>query len=105
LFNAVGEVTFGGFQSRLLLNYAGPRISDVGANGAPDIIETGRTTLDLVFQQRIVDRVSARLSLENLTDEAYVFTQGIGDDLEEQRNFKLGRTVALTLSFTLWPGR
>ena len=42
-----------GFSTRLLFNYFGDRISDVGANEAPDIIEQGRGSLDLVFAQRI----------------------------------------------------
>ena len=43
----------GGFSTRVLFNYFGDRISDVGANEAPDIIEQGRGSLDLVFAQRI----------------------------------------------------
>ena len=53
LFNLIGRV-----HARRLLgaaccfNYFGDRISDVGANEAPDIIEQGRGSLDLVFSQR-----------------------------------------------------
>ena len=37
----------------MLFNYFGDRISDVGANEAPDIIEEGRGSLDVVFAQRL----------------------------------------------------
>ena len=52
LFNLIGEYAIGGFSARVLVNFFGDRISDVGANQAPDIIEQGRGTLDLVFSQR-----------------------------------------------------
>jgi outer membrane receptor protein involved in Fe transport len=91
LFNMTAEVTAKDFSGRVLYNFAGDRISDVGANEAPDVIEAGRGTLDLVFSQRI-RRFNVRLSLENLTDEKYLFTQGNRD----QRVYKLGRTVAVS---------
>ena len=52
LFNVMAEYTLSGFSARLLFNYFGDRISDVGSNEAPDIIEQGRGSLDLVFSQR-----------------------------------------------------
>jgi TonB-dependent receptor len=98
LFNLTGEVTVRGFSTRLLFNYSGDRISDVGANEAPDIIEEGRGTLDVVFAQRI-RALGLRLTVENLTDSKYEFTQTLGTT-ETQRLFKIGRTVALSLSFS-----
>jgi hypothetical protein len=97
LFNGIFEFAAGSFSSRLLVNYFGDRISDVGANGAPDIIENGRPTLDLVFGQT-VGRFGVRLNVENLTDSAWIFTQGS----EEQRVFKLGRTVSVSVGYTLF---
>ena len=47
-----------GFSTRLLYNYFGDRIADVGANGAPDIVEQGRGSLDLVLSQRVRGSVS-----------------------------------------------
>ena len=76
LFNVTGECARGGFSARVLLNYVGDRISDVGANQAPDIVEQGRETVDLVFVQRFGSRYNLRFSVENLTDAEYLFTQG-----------------------------
>ena len=53
LFNIGGEAFFGGFSTRVLYNFVGDRISDVGANEAPDIVEQGRGALDVVLAQRI----------------------------------------------------
>ena len=62
LFNFTAEYATGGFSARVLLNYAGDRISDVGANQAPDAIEEGRETVDLVFTQRLGSHFTMRFS-------------------------------------------
>jgi len=97
LFNVTGEFVAGGFTTRVLVNYAGDRISDVGSNQAPDIVEQGRETVDLVFTQRL-GRFNLRLSGENLTDSDYLFTQGSA----HQRVFKLGRTIGFSLGFNVF---
>src|SRR5687767_5490952 len=97
LFNVTAEFAMRGFSTRVLFNYFGDRISDVGANQAPDIIEQGRSSLDLVFSQQIRE-LGLRLTLENLTDSRYLFTQGV----EDQRVYKLGRTIALSFGYSLF---
>lgn len=98
LFNLTGEYTIGGFAARALVNFAGDRISDVGANQAPDVIEQGRETVDFVITQRLGTKISLRLSGENLTDSDYQFTQGD----QSQRTFKLGRTFGFSLGFNVF---
>jgi outer membrane receptor protein involved in Fe transport len=100
LFNVTGEYTLGGFSARVLFNYFGDRISDVGANDAPDIIEEGRGSVDLVLAQRLRG-LGIRLTLENLTDTKYQFTQTLTTS-ETQRLFKLGRTVALSFGYNVF---
>jgi TonB-dependent receptor len=97
LFNLMAEYTRGGFSGRFLVNYFGDRISDVGANQAPDIFEEGRGSLDIVFTQRI-NRFSIRFAVDNLTDSEYLFTQGA----ETQRAFKLGRVVQFGLGVNVF---
>ncbi|HEY5619611.1 MAG TPA: TonB-dependent receptor [Vicinamibacterales bacterium] len=99
LFNLTAELAVRGFSARGLFNYFGDRISDVGANQAPDIIEQGRGSFDLVFAQRLAG-LGIRLALENLTDSKYLFTQTGADD--PQRLFKIGRTVALSFSYNVF---
>jgi TonB-dependent receptor len=97
LFNMTGEFTLRGFTARALVNYFGDRISDVGANQAPDVIEEGRGSLDVVVSQRI-GRFNVRFSADNLTDSEFLFTQGP----ETQRLFKLGRAFSLSFGVNVF---
>jgi len=97
LFNGVAELTLGGFQTRVLYNFFGNRISDVGANQAPDIVEQGRGSLDVVFAQRFRG-LGFRLTIENLTDEPYVFKQAD----EDQRRYDLGRAVMFSIGYSFF---
>ena len=99
LFNLTAEFAAGGFSTRMLFNYFGDRISDVGANDAPDIVEQGRPSLDLVFAQR-VRGLGIRLTLENLTDSDYEFTQAGAPD--PQRLYRLGRTIGLSFGYNVF---
>jgi outer membrane receptor protein involved in Fe transport len=98
LFNLTAEYARGGFGARVLLNYSGDRISDVGANQAPDAIEEGRETVDVVFTQRVGSHFTFRLSGENLTDSEILFTQGNS----RQRAYKLGRTIGLSVGISVF---
>ena len=98
LFNVTAEYALKGFSARVLVNYAGDRISDVGANQAPDIIEQGRETVDVVLTQRLGSRFSFRVSGENLTDADYLFTQGHAT----QRTFKFGRTIGVSVGLNVF---
>jgi hypothetical protein len=95
--NLALETTFGGFTARALFNYFGDRISEAGSNEAPDVFEEGRGILDFVFSQRLRDLI-LRLSVENVNDPEYRFTQGGLN----QRLFKLGRTVTFSVGYSLF---
>ena len=95
LFNLIGEYSVGDFSARALYNFFGDRISDVGANDAPDIVENGRGQLDVVLQQRLRG-LNVRVTAENLLDADYRFTQGS----EDQRLFSLGRTFTVSFGFS-----
>ena len=96
LFNVMAEGRFGSSSVRLLWNFVGDRITDVGASGLPDIIQEGRNQVDVVYSQRLFRRLTLRLSGDNLTNDGYEFSQG---DLR-QRYFELGRTFSLNFSFS-----
>jgi TonB-dependent receptor len=100
LFNVAAEYFAGGFSTRVLFNYFGDRIADVGANEAPDIIEQGRGRLDLVFSHRLRG-LNIRFNVENLTDSEYLFTQTLTTEAT-QRLFKLGRTVSLSFGYNVF---
>ncbi len=100
LFNVGGEAFFGGFSVRALYNYFGDRISDVGANEAPDIVEQGRGTLDMVVAQKLRG-LTIRATLENLTDSDFLWTQTLQVD-RTQRLYSSGRSYTVTFSYSLF---
>jgi outer membrane receptor protein involved in Fe transport len=95
LFNALFEVAAPQVSVRLLYNFFGDRISDVGSLGLPDIIEDQRGSLDLVVSSRW-RRLNIRFSAENLADEEFDFTQGG----ELQRRYRLGRTFLVNVGIS-----
>lgn len=95
LANVLAELRVGPGAVRALYNLVGERITDVGASGLPDILQKGRNQLDLVYTQRLFDKLTFRVNVDNLTNDPYEFTQrGL-----QQRYFELGRTYGVSLSF------
>jgi len=81
--------------ARVLVNYFDSRISDVGVLGAPDILENGRTTLDVVVTKTLGNNWALRLTGDNLTDAEILYTQGG----LFQRGYKAGRTISFGMSY------
>lgn len=97
------EVPDWNFSFRVLYNWFDNRIVDVGSLGLPDIIEADRGILDLVAIKRfqIGDRdrgAQLRVAFDNVTNADYLYTQGG----ELQRLFKLGRTLMVSFSYSLY---
>jgi outer membrane receptor protein involved in Fe transport len=95
LFNALLEVSTDAASVRVLYNFFGDRISDVGSLGLPDIIEDQRGALDLIVSTR-VRALNVRVSAENLTNEAFDLTQGG----LLQRRYALGRSLQVSFGFS-----
>ena len=87
VFNGLAEVRNTWGAVRVLYNYFGDRISDVGSFGLPDIYEDGRGMIDLVVIAKW-KQLNFRVSAENLGDETHLYTQGG----RLQREYTLGRT-------------
>lgn len=85
---------------RVLYNTVDRRIESVGAFGLSDIFFERRDQLDFVyvvsFEPWAGAPVKLKVAVENLLDDAYLFTQ----DGETQRQYDLGRKVSLGLSYT-----
>ena len=92
LFNAMFEAGTAATSVRVLYNFFGDRISDVGSLGLPDIIEDQHGSLDLVVSSRW-RQLNVRVSAENLTNEEFDLTQG----RRLQRRYQLGRTMQVSL--------
>jgi len=77
LFNAqIGYEPFSGTTATLLYHYFGERISEVGVEGAPDLIEEPMGELNLVFIRDLSEHFKLTLKAKNLTDEKSEVTQG-----------------------------
>lgn len=59
-----------------LYNVFGPRIAEVGAQGAPDVYEQPFHSLDLVFAQELPWGFTVSAKAQNLLDLPLTFTQG-----------------------------
>jgi len=84
--------------ARFLINYQGSRITDVGAFGLPDIIQTGYPRLDANYIQKLGDHWGLKFSAMNLLDQRHEFTQGG----ELQRAFKTGRSFSIGISYNFF---
>lgn len=86
---------------RLLYNYTGEKISDVGALGIPDVMEEARDTLDLVWMHDLgswANGLRFKLSGENLLDEERLWTQGG----LVQRRYTPGREFSLSFNYKVF---
>lgn len=81
-----------GTRLTLLYNVFGPRISSVGANGAPDVYEQPFHQLDLVFRQKIWKGLNLSFKAKNILDLPQTFIQGqyVTKFYTRGREFSLG---------------
>jgi outer membrane receptor protein involved in Fe transport len=103
IFNLTGEYAPArlGAVVRLLYNYTGEKITDVGALGLPDIYQNARNTVDVVWLQdlgRWTPRLRMKVSAENLLDEERV--QTIGGFVHNA--YTSGRELGLSLSYNVF---
>lgn len=102
VFNGVLEYYYPrwGSLARVLYNFTGRRISEVGAYGLPDIYEDGNGTFDLFLRQQLrflVPGLEVNLSALNLTDTHERYLQGP----RLQRQSKIGRTLSVSFGYAL----
>jgi TonB-dependent receptor len=80
--------------ARLLYNYVGERISDVGVLGLPDVIEEPTEWLDFILIKNI-GNWTMKFAAKNLLDEEVLFTQG-GKNLQK---YKEGISIGFSISY------
>jgi outer membrane receptor protein involved in Fe transport len=85
---------------RLLYNLVGNRITEVGANRQPDVIEQPNHFLDFSFAKRFnnFDRWQIKFTGQNLLNRAISHLQG--DQIFYQ--YKLGRVFSIGLSYDIY---
>lgn len=86
---------------RLLYNYTGARISDVGTFGLPDTIEKGYPTLDVFFSKRFggdSNRWEFKFTAENLLNRLVRFK--VAD--QPFQVYRRGRNVSFGISYSFF---
>jgi outer membrane receptor protein involved in Fe transport len=91
------DTTLTGSRVAVLYNVVGPRITEVGAAGAPDIYEQPFHRLDIVARQQLPYGFSLGVKAENLLDLPASRTQG--GKVTEQVRFGRGMSASLGWSF------
>jgi outer membrane receptor protein involved in Fe transport len=85
---------------RMLAQYVGRRLMEVGAYGLADIAQEGIPAVDLVFSKQFLTeakRMEVKLSMENLLDRPIRFFQGP----DPYWFYRRGRTVSIGLSYQI----
>ena len=82
------------FQANLLYNVFGRRISEVGAQGLPDVFEQPRHQLDFNMKKKF-GHFAFKVSTKNLLDSKVLFKQKEGIF----REYKIGRSLSLGISY------
>ncbi len=96
LFNAqIGYEPFSGTTATVLYHYFGERISEVGIEGAPDLIEQPFGELNTVFIHEFSETWKMTLKGKNLLDEESEVTQGGF----VTTGFNLGRELSIQLDY------
>ncbi len=89
------------FTGALVYNYASDRIYTIGTQGYENIVEKGRSTLDLVASYKIND-IKVSLKATNLLNAAYELSResSTGDTTAILNRYKQGVDLSLGLSYS-----
>jgi hypothetical protein len=85
----------------LSFNIFGDRLVIVGQEGTPDIFEQTRPKLDFTISKKIKENLSVRLSAKNLLDPEYKLQSSFNGNDYIYSNYNLGRTISMSLSYTI----
>jgi hypothetical protein len=88
-----------GLEAGLFLNRFGPRITAAGGSGVPDIEEQPRNALDATLAFPLPRGVRAKIKASNLLDADYLFNQSLNGFTRVQRQYSVGRTISVGLSW------
>jgi outer membrane receptor protein involved in Fe transport len=86
-----------GTSANLLYNVFGRRISEVGAQGLPDVYEQPRHQIDFNVKQPLTDRVKLKVTAKNLLDHRVLYKQ----DQMDFRRYVKGRSFSVGFSYEL----
>jgi outer membrane receptor protein involved in Fe transport len=85
----------------LYYNVFGDRLRVVSEGAAPDIFERARTTIDILYAQRIWRGSRMKFSAKNLTDSSARLSQQYHDTDYIYQIYETGRTFSLGFTYTV----
>lgn len=97
--NLVWQSETGATEVGAFYNVFGPRIEAAGGSGVPDIEESARNVVDLTFRQQVTDRLGVRIKAENLLNAPYRWQQSANGITRIQREYRVGQSVSIGLSY------
>lgn len=101
LNTGVNYIAPSGFEAGVFYNRFGERLTAAGGTGLPDIFEQPRHALDLTVAFPLVRGARAKVKATNLLDQDFVFMQSANGFDRVQRQFSVGRTLSVGLSWEL----
>lgn len=90
-----------GTLATLAYNRFGRRLTAVSLGGAPNIFELPRNDLYVSVGQRVFNTVEVKFSIDNLLGATYVESQNYKGTAYTTREYEIGRTYKLSLSYDL----
>jgi outer membrane receptor protein involved in Fe transport len=85
----------------LVYNVIGQRLFLVSTNGTPNIFEQPRNQLDMTVTKGISDRFNVKLSMQNLLNATYKYTQEFASKEYIYQSYQLGSTFSFGLTFLM----
>ncbi|MGD8494814.1 MAG: TonB-dependent receptor [Gemmatimonadales bacterium] len=97
--NLVWQSNSGRTEIGTFYNVFGARIEAAGGSGVPDILEQPRHVVDLTFRHQLTNRLGVKLKAENLLDQPYRWEQSANGITRLQREYQVGQTISVGLSY------
>ncbi len=90
-----------GIHAMLSYNVFGPRLSEIGREGVPDIYERPRHMLNFKISKKITSRFEAKVEAQNLLNASYLKSQQFKGQEYITESYRIGRTFNVGLSYIL----
>ena len=88
-----------GLEAGLFYNRFGKRLTAAGGSGLPDIFEQPRHGLDATVAFPLLRGARAKIKATNVLDQDYTFLQAANGYEQVQRQYSIGRTLSVGLSW------
>jgi outer membrane receptor protein involved in Fe transport len=83
----------------VVYNIIGPRLFLVSTNGTPNIYEQPRNSLDMTASKGITNKLSARISMQNLLNAPFKYSQEFAGKEYIYQSYQLGSTFSFGITY------